>query len=106
MKILAIFIFVFFSLLGVAIYFTKNYQYEKYILTENDTNQKLYKINVNLASWHDYASLPGISDSLAKHIVEHREKNGRFDQIEDLLKVKGIGKKKFAAIQEFLTMDV
>ncbi len=79
MRILAIAIFSFFSIFSFLIYLTKNYQYEKYVLLNKDSSKKLYMINLNLATWHDFASLPGIGDELAKTIIQDREDHGLFD---------------------------
>ena len=85
---------------------TKNYQYEKYVLTQKTNEKKAYLINLNLATWQDFASLPGISDKLAKNIVNDRDSLGRFNKIEDLMRVKGVSQKKFKLIKEFLTLKV
>lgn len=106
MKIFAAIIFCFFSVLSVLIYLTKNYQYEKYRLVNKSSEKKTYLININLATWHEFASLPGISDSLAKQIVEDRDSQGRFNEITDIMRVKGIGEKRFQQIDEYLTLKV
>ena len=106
MRVFAIVIFSFFSVLSVLIYLTKNYQYERYIFKEKKLEKQAYLININLATWHDFASLPGISDSLAKTIIEDRDKKGRFETIKDIKRVKGIGRKKLEQIKEYLTLDV
>ena len=106
MKTVALVIFSFFTLLSVLIYFNKNYKYEEYIFLEKSEETKAYLINLNLATWYDFASLPGISDKLAQDIVKDRDTNGRFDQVEDLKRVKGIGSKKFAEIKGYLTLKI
>jgi competence ComEA-like helix-hairpin-helix protein len=58
------------------------------------------RIAINRASGRDLEALPGIGPSLAKRIVEEREKSGPFRSPRDLLRVKGIGPKKQAAIQD------
>jgi competence ComEA-like helix-hairpin-helix protein len=58
------------------------------------------RIAINRASALDLEALPGIGPALAKRIVEEREKAGPFRSPRDLLRVKGIGPKKQAAIQE------
>ena len=48
-------------------------------------------LDVNMASAADLEALPGIGPVLAGRIVEYRQMHGRFQQVEDLLEVKGIG---------------
>ncbi len=49
-------------------------------------------VNVNTASAEQLCLLPGIGQSKARAIIEHRAKQP-FTRIEDLQKVKGIGPK-------------
>lgn len=49
-------------------------------------------------------TLKGIGLKKAQAIVAYREKNGKFKTIEDLAKVKGIGKKTVALNKENLTV--
>tara|TARA_R110002095_G_scaffold215857_1_gene211224 strand:- start:2205 stop:2600 length:396 start_codon:yes stop_codon:yes gene_type:complete len=53
-----------------------------------------YQIDINQASWVEFAQLKQIGPALGKKIVAHREIHGPFASIEDLLKVKGIGPRK------------
>ncbi len=62
------------------------------------------KINVNEATAKELEALPGIGPTLAKNIVEYREKNGGFKSVEELKKVKGIGDKKFNDIKDLITI--
>jgi comEA protein len=62
------------------------------------------KININLANEEELASLPSIGPVLAKQIVLFREKYGRFKKTKDILKVNGIGKKKFEKIKNKITV--
>lgn len=62
------------------------------------------KININLASASQLEELPGIGPSLAQRIVDYRDKHGAFKTIRDLMKVQGIGEKKFAALEEYVTV--
>lgn len=52
------------------------------------------KIDVNKAT-ADQLTRCGISATLAKSIVEYREKSGPFKSPEDLMKVKGMNKELF-----------
>jgi competence protein ComEA len=62
------------------------------------------KINLNSATVEQLQSLPGIGPAIAKTIVEHRTKAGKFNRIEEIIKVKGIGEKKFHKIKDRLTV--
>lgn len=56
-------------------------------------------ININTASAEELDALPGVGPSTAASIVEDRERNGPFASPEDLMRVSGIGEKKFAKLQ-------
>lgn len=84
----------------------------EYISTENGQNivesivqnNKNQKININNASIEELKSLPGVGDSLAKKIFNHRKENGKFKSIEDLKNVNGIGEKKFESLKEYISI--
>lgn len=62
-------------------------------------------IDLNRAGVADLERLPGIGPTLAKRIVEARERRGRFEGTDDLLQVPGIGAKKFEAIKALVTVS-
>ena len=49
-------------------------------------------IDINQADEDTLASLKGIGVKRAKAIIAYRDSHGKFKAIEDLLKIKGIGK--------------
>ncbi len=53
-------------------------------------------VNINSASQKDFASLKGVGAKKAKDIVSYRTKAKCFKTIDELAKVKGIGKKTVA----------
>ena len=59
-------------------------------------------IDANLASVEVLQGLPGVGPSIAKAIAKFRLQKGRFGNVEDLMEVKGIGPKKFAALRKFV----
>ena len=59
-------------------------------------------VNINKADVKTLATLKGIGKDRAQKIVEYREKNGPFQKPEDLMKVKGIGKKIFDQNKDFI----
>lgn len=52
-------------------------------------------VNINSADVGELDELPGVGEATARAIVEDREKNGPFASVEDLMRVSGIGEKKF-----------
>lgn len=70
---------------------------------------KLYamgiRFSLNEASADELALLPGIGPELAVRIIEARDQQGRFRDFEELLKVKGIGRKKLAVLKEYTTIE-
>ena len=60
-------------------------------------------VDVNTASEDDLVAVPGIGKSLARRIVEFREKNGPYQHVDDLLKVQGIGEKSLQKLRSYLT---
>ena len=60
------------------------------------------KVNLNTATAEQLQSLPGIGPVLAKTIIDHRAKNGKFSRIEEIINVKGLGEKKFQKIKDRL----
>jgi len=62
------------------------------------------KININTATAEQLQTLPGVGPVLAKTIIEHRTKSGKFNKIEEIINVKGMGEKKFQKIKDRLTV--
>lgn len=60
-------------------------------------------ININTANQSELQELPGIGASKAKTIIEYREKNGKFQQVEDILNVDGIGNTLYEQIKAYIT---
>ena len=68
------------------------------------TQVKMQKLSINKASIDQLTQLPGIGESKAKAIVEHRNKQGPFKSVEQLKEVKGIGDKVFAKLEGKITL--
>ena len=62
------------------------------------------KVNLNTATVAQLEDLPGVGPALAARIVEHRQKNGAFKSVEDVMAVKGVGEKNFSKIQPYLSV--
>ncbi len=61
-------------------------------------------ISLNQADASALEDLPGVGPVLAGRIVAHREANGPFETVEDLLEVPGIGEAKLAAMRDSITV--
>jgi competence protein ComEA len=61
-----------------------------------------FQIDINEADWPEFALLPGIGETLARRIVESREKDGPFLDHGDLQRVSGIGPKTLDAARPYL----
>jgi len=57
------------------------------------------KLEVNRATAQELQALPRIGPTLSRRIVEQRERHGRFRDLEDLQRVKGIGPRTVERLQ-------
>ncbi|MDD3894931.1 MAG: helix-hairpin-helix domain-containing protein, partial [Syntrophomonadaceae bacterium] len=63
------------------------------------------KVNINKATAEELASnLNGIGPTLAQRIIDYRESNGAFKNIEEIKNVSGIGDKRYADIKEMIVV--
>lgn len=69
-----------------------------------DAKQEVAPVDVNSASVEELMSVPGIGQVVAQRIVEFREKNGPYKNIDELLKVQGIGEKSLAKLRDRLSV--
>ena len=62
------------------------------------------QVNINTASIEELTTLKGIGKSKAEAIIEYRKEH-KFEKIEDIMKVKGIGKKLFEKIKDEISVE-
>ena len=62
-------------------------------------------ININSADIKSLSLLPGIGEKTAERIIDLRNSLGKFSSIRDLLKVKGIGDKKFNKLEKYIIVE-
>mgnify|MGYP005856075325 CR=1 FL=1 len=62
-------------------------------------------VNINTAGTGELEKLPGIGPALAGRIIDFREKNGPFGNVEDITKVSGIGPALLAKIKDKITVE-
>ena len=74
---------------------------DNYITNEIWESQK---ISINKASKEELLKLPSIGEAKASSIIEYREKNGLFKEIEDIKNVKGIGNALYEKIKDYISI--
>jgi len=73
--------------------------------SKKEEKLKPKSININTASKEILVGLPGVGESTAEKIIKYRETHNGFKKIESIMKVKGIGKKKFEKIKEYIIVE-
>jgi len=75
-------------------------------IVSQQPREYFYSIDINKASWVEWAQLDGIGEKMAKRIVEDRDAHGPFKTIEQLDRVRGVGPKLIEKLRPFLKCDV
>lgn len=57
-------------------------------------------VNLNTATLAELDTLPGVGPATAQAIIDHREQQGPFQSVDDLLDVRGIGDAKLAELRD------
>jgi len=61
-----------------------------------------FDVDLNTADWPELTLLPGVGESLARRIVESRQKDGPFADHDELRRVRGIGPKTLENLRPYL----
>lgn len=61
-----------------------------------------YRLDINTATVLQLQDLPGIGEIIAQRIIDHREKHGAFQTVNELMNVEGIGEKKLQTIEKLI----
>ena len=72
---------------------------------ETDESGTFFTIPLNSATKADLERIPGIGPVMAQRILAYKAMNGRFQTVDELLKVKGIGPKKLDKIRPYVRIQ-
>ena len=61
-----------------------------------------FRVDINEADWPEIIQLPGLGEVLAKRVLAERSDNGPFRDVDDLVRVDGIGAKTLEEIRPYL----
>lgn len=62
-------------------------------------------LDLNGVEADELTLIPGIGPTLAKRIVGYRDAKGRFNGLEELLNISGIGRKKVRSLRRYLFVE-
>ncbi len=70
--------------------------------SKTDSAPREKSINLNTANVSDFIRLPGIGQKTAQRIIEYKNSHNGFNDLKELLNVKGIGKSKLEKIEKYI----
>jgi len=76
----------------------------KLYIPEVGEEEQSQKVDINQAEAWLLEALPGIGEGRAKAIIAYRHKNGPFHNINELVKVEGIGATTYEKIKPLITV--
>ena len=75
---------------------------------KQDDNSKVEEdktlVSINTATKEELMTLPGIGESKADNIIKYREEHGKFEHLEDIKKVSGIGDSAYSKIKDLIKL--
>jgi len=76
--------------------------FSNYLTNEDEIINDTGKVSLNTATIEELLTLPNIGEAKAKDIIKYREEHGGFNNIEEIMNVKGIGKSTFEKLKDYI----
>ncbi|MBD9219789.1 MAG: hypothetical protein EGQ35_05645 [Clostridiales bacterium] len=73
--------------------------------TDENADSVVERVNLNAAEAEDLIGLMFIDEEQAELIISYREKNGRFESIEETAQIEGILPVTYKTLEEFTYVD-
>ncbi len=67
-------------------------------------DKSISEVNINTGSLAELIQLPHVGPSIAQNIIQYRNNNGPFEDIEELMFVNGIAERTYQDIKKYLTI--
>lgn len=93
-------------ILGIGLDFFKKKTNRVNLIDYESLEEKFFdRVDINKANVLELTSIPGVGEKLAQTIVDYRKSQGKFKDIEDLKKVRGIKNKKLEQLRKYIRLE-
>lgn len=70
-----------------------------------EMDERVFKIDINKATYEDLACIQRMAPRFAKRIIEYRNAYGSFKNIEELKEIKGVGNCRYERLKELFFVE-
>jgi competence ComEA-like helix-hairpin-helix protein len=92
-------------ILGCVWYFVTDRGFRPIDIDEANSQSSQFVVEVNSASEHEFACLPGIGEKMAQSIIAFREEHGPFESIDSMTEVPRLSPRLLDKVRSFLYLE-
>ena len=70
-----------------------------------EPSEVTFPLDINTATAEELMALPTVGQTLAKRILDYRERHGGFQSVDELLQIYGLGENHYAEIKAYVTVN-
>ena len=82
---------------------SESFQYE--LQGKKEQEKVIFPLDLNTASYGELLKVPGIGPVTAERIINYRYEKGNFKNINELMNIKGIGKKTLKKLKQYFKIS-